>query len=65
MAKFYYHAWTSAEDRLLKQIMVTGISDRKKVLDLFNEASERLQRTAKSCQNRWYELRSAENSKAV
>ncbi|NJJ38568.1 hypothetical protein HCB82_05175 [Paenibacillus sp. 7028] len=65
MAKFYYHAWTSEEDKLLTEIMVNGVVERKKVLDLFNEASDRLQRTAKSCQNRWYELRSARNSKAV
>jgi hypothetical protein len=65
MAKFYYHTWTEAEDRILKKIMVTGITDRKKVLELFCEASDQLQRTAKSCQNRWYEIRAAKNSKAV
>lgn len=63
--KFYYHEWTSTEDAQLTEIMLGGVRDRKKVLALFNEASEELQRTAKSCQNRWYEIRAAKNSKAV
>ncbi|MEK5439366.1 MULTISPECIES: hypothetical protein [Paenibacillus] len=46
-------------------IMLDGMRDRKKVLELFCEASDQLQRTAKSCQNRWYEIRAAKNSKAV
>lgn len=58
MTKFYYHAWTSEEDKTLTEIMTTGFAERKKTLVLFNEAAERLQRTAKSCQNRWYEIRS-------
>jgi hypothetical protein len=66
MAKFYYHEWTSEEDKLLTEIMITGVRDRKKVLHLFNEAANRLQRTPKSCQNRWYEIRIREASnKAV
>jgi hypothetical protein len=65
MPRFYYHSWTGDEDRLLTEIMTNGERERKKVLDLFNEAANKLQRTAKSCQNRWYEIRSAENTKAV
>ena len=60
MAKFYYHGWTSAEDKLLTEIMLNGERNRKKVLELFNEAAEKLQRTAKSCQNRWYEIKARE-----
>jgi hypothetical protein len=63
MAKYYYHGWTSAEDALLTDIMTN--SGRKKVLELFQEAAEILQRTAKSCQNRWYEIRERQNDKAV
>ncbi|OUS73005.1 hypothetical protein B1748_23645 [Paenibacillus sp. MY03] len=55
MAKMYYHEWTSTDDQILTQIMTAP--DRKKVLERFKEAGERLQRTAKSCQNRWYEIR--------
>jgi hypothetical protein len=62
MPRFYYHSWTSNEDSLLTEIMTKD--NRKKVLDRFNEAAEALDRTAKSCQNRWYELRAAQN-KAV
>jgi len=58
MTRYYYHAWTSEEDKILTEIMTTGFAERKKTLVLFNEAAERLQRTAKSCQNRWYEIRS-------
>lgn len=54
--KYYYHEWSSADDALLTEIMSSP--ERKKVLDRFNEASERLHRTAKSCQNRWYDIRS-------
>jgi hypothetical protein len=57
MTKFYYHTWTLDEDRTLTEIMTNGERDRKKVLALFNEAAEKLQRTSKSCQNRWYEIR--------
>ncbi|MDB5054268.1 MAG: hypothetical protein JWM44_2318 [Bacilli bacterium] len=57
MTKFYYHNWTHDEDKLLTEIMTNGERDRKKVLALFKEAAEKLQRTAKSCQNRWYEIR--------
>lgn len=63
MAKFYYHSWTLAEDKLLTEIMTDG--ERKKVLARFNEAAEKLQRTAKSCQNRWYEIRDQQSNKAV
>lgn len=62
MTKFYYHGWTLVEDKLLTDIMTAP--DRKKVLERFNEAAEKLQRTAKSCQNRWYEIRHQVN-KAV
>lgn len=63
--KFYYHEWTSAEDEQLTEIMNNGVRDRKKVLALFCEASVKLQRTSKSCQNRWYQIRAAENMHAV
>lgn len=63
MTKFYYHDWTQDEDRQLTDIMTTGRNDRKKVLALFKEAADKLQRTAKSCQNRWYEIR--QEQKAV
>lgn len=62
MAKYYYHGWTSEDDSLLTEIMTSH--DRKKVHERFNEAAERLGRTAKSCQNRWYEIRQT-HSKAV
>lgn len=55
MPKLYYHTWTLADDSKLTEIMTT--SERKKVHELFKEAAEKLQRTAKSCQNRWYEIR--------
>lgn len=63
MTKFYYHTWTSSEDALLTKIMTEGEQNRIKVLALFNEAAKALQRTAKSCQNRWYEIR--QEQKAV
>lgn len=63
MAKFYYHSWTLAEDKILTEIMTDG--ERKKVLARFNEAAEKLQRTAKSCQNRWYEIREQHGNRAV
>lgn len=63
MAKYYYHGWTSDEDRQLTEIMTT--SERKKVLALFQEAADKLQRTAKSCQNRWYEIREQQSNRAV
>ena len=63
MAKFYYHNWTEAEDKFLTEIMTDG--ERKKVLARFNEAAEKLQRTAKSCQNRWYEIREQQNDRSV
>jgi hypothetical protein len=65
MTKFYYHTWTSSEDALLTKIMTEGEQNRIKVLALFNEAAEALQRTAKSCQNRWYEIRQTLTDKAV
>jgi hypothetical protein len=63
MTKFYYHSWTLAEDKLLTEIMTNG--ERKKVLERFNEAADKLQRTAKSCQNRWYEIREQASNRAV
>lgn len=60
---FYYHGWTDDEDRQLTEIMTSR--DRKKVLERFNEAADKLQRTAKSCQNRWYEIRHHVGDKAV
>lgn len=55
MATYYYHGWTDDEDRQLTEIMTSN--ERKKVLERFKEAGDRLQRTPKSCQNRWYEIR--------
>lgn len=52
---YHYHEWTDAEDKQLAEIMTAPT--RKKVLDRFNEAADKLQRTAKSCQNRWYEIK--------
>jgi hypothetical protein len=63
MVRFYYHEWTDTEDRTLADIMTSA--ERKKVLERFNEAAEKLQRTAKSCQNRWYEIRHKFESRAV
>jgi len=60
MTKFYYHTWTSEEDRKLTEIMTSGHMAREKTLALFNKAASELGRTAKSCQNRWYELRARE-----
>lgn len=65
MTRFYYHGWTSAEDQHLAEIMANGELERKKVLELFNEAAAELQRTPKSCQNRWYEIRHQFTGKAV
>jgi len=64
MPRYYYCSWTEEEDRILTEIMQNGMRQRKKVLELFIEAAQRLERTPKSCQNRWYELR-AQQSKAV
>jgi len=60
MTRFYYHTWTDEEDRKLTEIMTRGYADRKKTLALFNEAAAELGRTAKSCQNRWYEIKARE-----
>ncbi|MFD0673948.1 SANT/Myb-like DNA-binding domain-containing protein [Cohnella sp. GCM10027633] len=60
MTRFYYHSWTSDEDRQLTEIMTKGMNDRKKTLALFIEAGASLGRTAKSCQNRWYEIKARE-----
>ncbi len=60
MTQFYYHVWTDFEDRQLTEIMMKGAADRKKTLKLFNEAAAALGRTAKSCQNRWYEIKARE-----
>ena len=60
MTRYYYHTWTEEEDLKLVNIMTSGIANRKKTLVLFNEAAEALGRTAKSCQNRWYEIRARE-----
>lgn len=63
MTQLYYHTWTLADDQLLTEIMTSP--DRKKVLERFKEAADKLQRTAKSCQNRWYEIRDQHSNKAV
>jgi Myb-like DNA-binding protein len=60
MNKYHYSTWTAAEDKLLTEIMQTGMKERVRILVLFNRAEKRLGRTAKSCQNRWYEIRARE-----
>lgn len=65
MPRYYYCTWTEEEDRILTEIMQNGLKERKKVLELFNDAAIRLERTAKSCQNRWYEIKAAQQNKAV
>jgi hypothetical protein len=60
MTRFYYCTWTDEDDRKLSEIMNKGFSERKKTLALFNEAASALGRTAKSCQNRWYEIKARE-----
>lgn len=60
MTQFYYHTWTAEEDRKLNEIMTKGMYERKKTLALFVEAGLTLGRTAKSCQNRWYEIKARE-----
>lgn len=58
--KYHFSAWTGTEDKLLTEIMENGIRERVKILVLFNRAAKNLGRTAKSCQNRWYEIRARE-----
>lgn len=60
MTQYYYHSWTDDEDRNLHEIMTRGMLERKKTLALFVEAGLALGRTAKSCQNRWYEIKARE-----
>lgn len=60
MPKYYYNVWTGEDDRMLQEIMTSGYAQRKKTLVLFNEAAIALGRTAKSCQNRWYEIKARE-----
>jgi hypothetical protein len=60
MNKYHFSTWTGQEDLLLAEIMENGIKDRVKILVLFNRAATRLGRTAKSCQNRWYEIKARE-----
>lgn len=63
MPTYFYHGWTDAEERELEKIMKAGFAARKKTNELFREASEKLNRTRYSCQNRWYDIKS--RSKAV
>ena len=58
MTKYFYHAWTSEEEKTLDKIMSEGLRDRKKTTELFREASAKLSRTMYSCQNRWYDIKS-------
>lgn len=58
--KYHFSTWTGQEDLMLAEIMESGIKERVKILVLFNRASRELGRTAKSCQNRWYEIRARE-----
>jgi len=60
MPRYYYHTWTHEEDQKLHEIMTSGIAGREKTLALFNKAAAELGRTAKSCQNRWYEIKARE-----
>lgn len=58
--KYHFHSWTGSEDKKLTEIMESGIKERVKILILFNRAAKELGRTAKSCQNRWYEIKARE-----
>jgi hypothetical protein len=58
--KYHFSTWTGSEDKQLTEIMENGIKERVKILVLFNRAAKNLGRTAKSCQNRWYEIRARE-----
>jgi hypothetical protein len=60
MSKYHFCAWTGSEDQKLTEIMESGVRDREKILVLFNVAAKELGRTAKSCQNRWYEIKARE-----
>ena len=57
MSKYHYCAWTSEEDRKLIHVMNEGIDNREKVRPLFHKAAALVGRTAKACENRWYELK--------
>ena len=61
MPKYYYHSWTKDEETTLSNIMSNG--GRKKISELFIEASKKLERSVSACENRWYEIR--EEQKAV
>ena len=63
MPQYHFYAWTPEDERILAEIMTSP--ERKKVYDRFVEAAEKLHRTPKSCQNRWYEIRHKYESKAV
>lgn len=57
MPTYYYHAWTSEEEKKLSEIMKSGLSERKKTGALFREASVKLNRSKFSCMNRWYDIK--------
>ena len=57
MPTYYYHAWTSEEEKKLAEIMRIGLEQRKKTGELFREASAKLNRSMYSCMNRWYDIK--------
>lgn len=57
MPTYYYHAWTSEEEKKLSEIMKNGLAERKKTGALFREASVTLNRSMYSCMNRWYDIK--------
>lgn len=60
MNRYHYCAWTDEEDSRLTEIMIRGMNERKRVRILFHEAAAKIGRSAKSCENRWYEIRARE-----
>lgn len=55
MPTYYYHGWTSDEERILSEIMLNG--GREKVGVLLRKASIKLERSVIACQNRWQAIR--------
>lgn len=57
MPKYYYHGWTRHEEDKLAEIMLNGYAERKKTIELFKIASDKLKRSRYACQNRWYDIK--------
>lgn len=54
MARYYYHGWTEEEERILSDVIMSGLRNREKIDNLIVEAAEKIGRTVSSCSNRWY-----------